>query len=739
MLLRLATALQVDSGYIRAPRAFVLLLTGAQRTSARRLTKAFSTTTPSAAMQHTDAFPNLKDLVLLGGGHAHVEVLRSFGMKPLPGVRLTLITKDVHTAYSGMLPGFVSGFYSFDECHIDLSALAAFAGARMVHAEAQAIDTQAQAITLSGRPPMRYDVLSIDVGITPSAQGVPGAMDHAIPVKPVSNFVDRLTTLKSGKRPSDRSVKIAVVGGGAGGVELALAVHHMLEQQRIDAQSASQHPPAVTVFARGQILRSYPAAVRKAFLQAMQAKGMSLEEDAATASTGLPLDEQGFVRVLDTLQCEEGPANVFAVGDVATSAANPRPKAGVFAVRQGPPLASNLRRLLQGEELQPFTPQSTYLSIITTGDRYAVASKGWVTLQGAWLWKVKDWIDRGWMAKYAEKLSDMMQPGDLQSPVASAAGAEALAAVAAARMRCSGCGAKVGSTTVDFLRSFVPDPLVFGAIAANHALGDCHAMGAKADTALAIVVVPQGLDAQVEEDVYQLLAGALPVLEAAGCALVGGHTSEGAELSLGFCINGSVEPSQALKKGGMRPGQALVLTKPLGTGILLAGHMRRLAKGRWLTGAVQSMQQSSEAAARCLRQHGATACTDVTGFGLLGHLTEMARASQVAVRLDGGSVPLLQGARECAEAGVLSSLHPQNARVASAVSNVSAVADHPLWPLLLDPQTAGGLLASLPIEQSEECLRQLHEQGYHEACSIGRVGEACSHEDHCIHLEPSCG
>jgi len=215
------------------------------------------------------------------------------------------------------------------------------------------------------------------------------------------------------------------------------------------------------------------------------------------------------------------------------------------------------------------------------------------------------------------------------------------------------------------------------------------------------------------------------VLNEAGCALVGGHTVEGAELALGFAINGLIDENAdaVLRKGGMRPGDALIITKPLGTGTLFAAYPKLQARGRWIDAALDSMRVSNRHAAACLFEYGATACTDITGFGLLGHLVEMTRPSGVDAEIDLAALPLLDGAQECVAAGVVSSLQPANVRLRRAIRNQSEMVDHPRYPLIFDPQTAGGLLASVPADKAESCVAALRAAGYEHAAIVGRAAE----------------
>jgi selenide,water dikinase len=422
-------------------------------------------------------------------------------------------------------------------------------------------------------------------------------------------------------------------------------------------------------------------------------------------------------------------------------------------VREGPPLARNLRRACRGEKMQPYRPQRHHLALISTGDKYAVASRGRWSAEGAWVWRLKDYIDRRWMRMYQQ----------LDSMAAMAAPRNG---TADAEMRCGGCGAKIGSEllarvlrrlqpksrpdvlvgldpaddaavvslsgnqllvqSVDFFRAFIDDPYLFGRIAANHCLGDLYAMGAAPQTALAIVTLPHGAEAKVEADLYQLLAGATESLKEAGAALIGGHTGEGAELAFGLTVNGTAVPERLWRKGGLKTGDALILTKPLGTGALFAADMRGKARGAWIDGALESMLISSRSAADTLQRHGARACTDVTGFGLAGHLLEMLRASQASAELAVKSLPALAGSVELLGQGIASSLAPQNLAHGESVDSGAVPPGDPLLALLYDPQTAGGLLAGVPADRADACIAELRANGSPQATAIGRVTGAAN-------------
>jgi selenide, water dikinase len=734
--------------------------------------------------------PVVKDVVLVGAGHAHVAVLRAFGMRPLPGVRFTLIARELDTPYSGMLPGLIAGLYGFDDAHIDTGPLARFAGARLYRDSAIGLDLEGKRVICRDRPPVPYDILSFDIGSTPNTGAVPGAAEHAIPVKPIDGFLGRFEALIARVLDRHGRARVVVVGAGAGGVELLLSAERRIRRELAKAGFDPGAPSFALVSAAPVILPTFPEAFRRRFERIFRERGIAVLTDARVTQvvagslhcdrhgaiaadeilwttqaapapwlreTGLKLDEDGFVAV-DAMLRAQGRDDVFAAGDVAAFGPRALPKSGVYAVRAGPVLAHNIRAALIGDRLRPYRPQRTALYLVSTGERYAVGTRNGLVVEGKWVWRWKDWIDRRFMRRFNELPSMAEPPPRAASPLADEAALREISAIA---MRCGGCGAKVGATvlsralgrlapaqrpdvlvgldepddaavvetggsklsvhTVDYFRAIIDDPYLFGRIAANHALGDIYAMGAEPQTALAIATVPYGLEAKVEADLSAMMAGANETLVEANCALVGGHTSEGAELSLGFAVNGLVEREAYLRKGGLEPGTALVLTKPIGTGTLLAADMRGLAKARWVAAAIEHMLRSNRTAAEVLGRHGAHAATDVTGFGLLGHLVEMTKASAVDVTLWLDRIPLLAGARETVARGVFSSLQPQNVRLRRAIRNLEQVAREPLYPLLFDPQTAGGLLASIPADGAETCVAELRARGYPDAAIIGCV------------------
>ncbi len=700
-----------------------------------------------------NATPFTRDLVFVGGGHAHALVLRKWGMNPLPGARLTLINPGPTAPYTGMLPGHVAGHYSRDTLEIDLMRLARFAGARLILAHATGIDRDARLIHVEGRGPVAYDVASIDIGIT-ARMGIPGFAEHGVGAKPLDIYARAwrgfLDAVESGAKPPT----IAVIGGGVAGCELAMAMAFALRQRAVT--------PQITVIEAGADISGVGPSARAKLHAAMTGLGVTFVPDAQIehihadeitlagqppvpaalcvgaagafahawiAQTDLPQDD-GFIVVDPDLRVK-GDAQVFAVGDCAHMPFAPRPKAGVFAVRAAPVLYHNLRAALSGGPLKPFHPQKSYLKLISLGGKSALAEKFGVALAAPLLWRWKNRIDHAFMDKM-DTLPAMPAPA-LPSTVALGVrdGTQTIPL-------CGGCGAKVGSTVLksglgpapdrmqpdtvtgpgddaailrqpgggfqvlstDHLRAFIEDPVQMTRIAAIHALGDIWAMGATPQAALSSIVLPRMSPALQERTLREINDTAQAVFARAGAAVVGGHTTMGAEMTIGFTVTG-VRQQMPITVAGARAGDVLLLTRPIGSGVILAAHMAGCAPAHVVADMLAIMEQPQHIAARVLS--GAHAMTDTTGFGLAGHVQAICTASGLRADIWRNKVPLYDGARDLSDRGVQSSLLAANLADAPA----TGVAD----PLLHDPQTAGGLLAALPRDAAETARALLHAKG----------------------------
>ncbi len=367
----------------------------------------------------------MKRLILVGGGHCHIEVLRRLATQPRPDLDTVLLTPQRYAIYSGMIPGVIAGDYALNDCRVDLAALAQRARARLVLAPATGLDAGRQGVLTSGGECMEYELVSLDVGSMPSTHGVPGVSEHTVSVKPADDFLQGLARLDQahGEHPSRR---IAVVGAGAAGIEIAFTLWYRLNR---DGATRAQ----VTLVADSALLLpGFDAGTRRvatriadgrkielrlgAGVIAVDVKGLTLAGGARIQAdtviwvagpaalpwlraTPLATDASGFVAIYDTLQSVSHP-EIFAAGDCATNVADPKPKSGVFAVRQGPLLAGNLLRAARGEPLLAFKSSSTSLAILNCGAGHALASWRGQAFAGRWVWIWKDWLDRRFVRRY---------------------------------------------------------------------------------------------------------------------------------------------------------------------------------------------------------------------------------------------------------------------------------------------------------------------------------------------------
>lgn len=718
--------------------------------------------------------PVVRDLLLIGGGHSHVQVLKHFAMQQLPGVRLTLVCDADVAPYSGMVPGYIAGHYALDEIQIAMSPLCRAAGARFVCAEVTALDRHNKRVVFADRPSMSYDLLSINCGARPDLKGLPG-----VAVKPLGEFLAHWPSLQSNIEQRSRPASLTLVGAGAGGVEMALACRASLPEHTVINLIGPRLLPGLSK--RAAILTQQTLSSKRIDYVAQRVTAavntdsgfrLMLGNDASTdtdhllwvtdvrapdwlAQSGLHCDDKGFVRVSRTL-CSVNDSSVFAAGDAAHLTGQERAKAGVYAVRAAPVLTRNLRLAAQGLPLSgrrsQFSAQRSFLTLIGTGDTTApeaIATKGPLALKLPYFWRLKERIDRRFIERF-QRLAQMQQPA--QPHLAPALAAD----LPDDAMRCGGCGAKLaadplrrvldrlpkqaaphvtlgigddaaqvlhgsGSTllSVDGFRAMIDDPYMLGRICAHHSLNDLFAMGAQPSAALALATIPLMAEAMMEEDLFQLLSGVVDVLNAHGAPLVGGHSAEGAELSIGLTVTG-VPGERTLTKSTCRLDDALIVTKPLGTGVILAGAMRGFHQADAIPACLDAMNCSNAPALEILQRYRVSALTDVTGFGLIGHLSEMLRASDCGAELQLARVPMLPGARSFASLGVRSSIQSANALALGDFNVAPSVTDSAALALLSDPQTSGGLLACVTSEQADACVSALHDAGI-PAANIGHI------------------
>lgn len=707
----------------------------------------------------------MRDLVLVGGGHANVQVLKRFGMRPELGVRLTLISSAYESPYSGMLPGCIAGRYTEDDIHINLGNLARFAGARFIAATAESLDLEGRRVRLVGRPDIPYDVLSLNIGAMPTVAGA-----DAVAVKPIGDFLPKWWQLRKEflERSSDN---LCIVGAGAGGVELALAVRASLPEigvtvvgpELLPGHSAKARARIMQVLRRrnvnfvvGTVESTRADSLRTTAGEVLNASKVlwvtGVEAPSWLQDSDIATDESGFIRVNEHLASVSHP-EVFAAGDVAHLEGQERPKSGVFAVRAGPFLSHNLRAKLIGGRLRRFKAQANHLALIGDGHGRALASRGDRHWEGRAWWYLKDWIDR----RFVRKFTKLSMPGGAPFKYNKALRDDQPAQA----MRCGGCGAKIAAEplrrvlarlpkrqnpavllgigddaaqitigsgsalmTIDGFRAMLDDPYLFGRIATHHSLNDILAMGARPVGAMALVTIPLMADGMMEEELYQIMRGIVDVLDEHDAVLIGGHSAEGLELSLGLSVHADA-PRTVLAKGGATAGEDLILTKPLGSGLTLAAAMAGDAPAKLMTQVLAALDQSNARAAQTFVAHNASALTDVTGFGLLGHLSEMLRAAGMQATLALDAVPVFEGVTDL-YASHESSLQNANEQALTDYElKGAATFGDPRVRMLVDPQTSGGLLGSVSPSQSSACVAALQAQGY-TAAIIGRVGGSVS-------------
>ena len=647
-------------------------------------------------------------LLLAGGGHSHALLLKRWAMRPQrrPQHSITLVNRSSTALYSGMVPGLIAGLYQRNELAIDLRQLCDRAGVAFVEAEIIGLNPQQNWLMLRDRPALHFDWLSLDVGAVSRSSAT------GIPIKPLEGS---LAFLES-EDPCDPN-PLRVIGAGAAGLEVVLALRRRWPKRALELQ----HRP-------GQLDPALQLVLRQARIAVIDddshPSGPSLlctgsKGPAWLATAGLPLDPDGRIRTDHCLRVE-GHSTLFASGDCAVISATPRPASGVWAVRAGRPLARNLEAACRGLPPRPWQPQRQALQLIGSHHDAAWARWGlWRLGPSPLLWQLKRRIDRAFMEGFQRPTA----MADVAPMACRGCAAKLPAQPLAAALDRVGLGgqpedaARLGDQSgvlqsMDGFPALVSDPWLNGRLTALHACSDLWACGAVVSSAMATVMLPVVSANEQQELLVQTLYGIRSVLDEQGAELIGGHTMESRSASpvpaslgvqITLTVNGSSNGPTWLKSG-LRPGDALLISRPLGTGVLFAGAMTGTTKAPDLDAALRTMACSQHTLLQQLAplREGIHACTDITGFGLLGHLGEMLQNSpRLTVELDGPAIPAYPGALELFQRGVSSTLAPSNRAAWRWLEGKVQFTQHPsaaLLELLVDPQTCGPLLLACTAE-----------------------------------------
>ncbi len=707
---------------------------------------------------------SFESIVLAGGGHTHSLLLRRWAMNPdsRPGCEITLINRSSTTLYSGMLPGLISGHYSIDEVEIDLRRLTQLSGVGLIVAEIVGLDLINRQILLDNRPPINFQVLSLNVGCQTfsNKELVEQSSELEImPIKPVEKALSWLQKQDEEVAKSSCSA-FTIVGSGFTAIEVALALRNRWPSRKLflklNKENLQYSFEKVLAAARVEIIYNDEDMQSPALF----CTGINLPE--WLKSSELPINPDSRILTSNTFQVQGNPS-IFATGDCAVIKDFYCPPSGVFAVKSSKPLARNLESLVKGLPLKNWYPPIDFLQLIgfqktSSQTSYSIASwNKFVIGPSPFLWNIKERIDRRFMQKFnetKEKDVALMTSKDV--------------------LRCRGCASKLPADllktalmdagfvsisnepkdaveivalengnkifqTVDSFPALVSDPWLNGRISALHASSDLWASGAKVETAQALITLPIAAPSIQKELLSQTLSGIESVLKSQGACLIGGHTNEARSIpptpnslgvQVGLCLNGRLVDNQTpFNKGPLQKGDSLLLGGAIGTGVLFAAAMAGQSLPKELDQVLNTITSSRKKNFDTLVSLSQSyqylspihACTDVTGFGLLGHLGEMIeltnrlnkdleKDSTVNVQLYANSIPVFDGALLMLKKGFYSTLSPANRSSFKLLNTyldkdpiVKLVVDKckidsleykALMELIIDPQTCGPLLIS---------------------------------------------
>ena len=713
-------------------------------------------------MIQIEEIPITNDLVLIGGGHSHLSVLMKLSKRPINGNRITLITNEIDTPYSGMIPGYIEGIYSWRDSHIDLYRLCLKLNVRFIHAEVERVSAYEKEIYFKDRPKIKFDVLSINTGIQSNNREIKGAAKYCLPVKPISklanNFLNKITNFKS----------IAFIGGGAGSVELALAIKKRF-------LNINQDIKITIITGKRGLLSTFPQKTKLTSLKTLEKFKIDIIEykrvlevkpkqiilsdksmlkiDKAILSTNsmtpkwlaksdILLTKDNYILVNKSFQTNY--KYVFASGDVIDFNNQNLKKAGVFAVRSGKPLAINIKQFILGKKLVEYKFNKNYLALIGTSKRSAIATKYNLTFNSRFFFYLKKYIDQNFIKKFSDfKIRKKFTLEALKTDVLNIfVKHKEKITDKNDIMQCKGCAAKVPlnalkqalpkdivSTsedavsvpgqpelyqTVDMISSIITDPFLLGKIAANHSISDMVSVNSKITSAMMILQLPLSKTEINSRDLEQVLLGANEIFKTIDCPLIGGHTMIGKDKDpiIGFSILGQKQKKIKIMKNRrkIKTKDLLILTEKIGSGLIFAGINNYLIDSYFQTDVIKQMIKGNLNFGKISNQLNILSMTDITGFGLANHLLNLIKRdnSKTGLTIYPNKIPLFEGVNECLNKDIKSSLFKSNYDIAQ--KDIIYKRDKSkLDNILYDPQTVGGIAFIIPQEEKYKHFKVLKE------------------------------
>ncbi|MDB2435046.1 selenide, water dikinase SelD [Alphaproteobacteria bacterium] len=690
--------------------------------------------------------PKFKVLVLVGAGHANIQVLKKLTMKNYEGLQIITINNGYTSLYSGMTPGLIENYYVLDDASIDLVKLCKNAGSVFINDEVIKLDEKKNIIYLKNHPPIKYNLLSLNIGCQSKINNLEISKEaEIIKVKPISNLVNKINSIEK-LILKEKVISCSIIGGGIGGIEIAFALQSryqnsiklnlFVDQNNIEKNINSRtYKKLITLLSNKNINfvntrikhikenhvedeegRKYPTRISIISTGAMSLPWI--------VDSGLSLDESGFINVNSFLQSENH-KNIFATGDIASLNYQIRAKSGVMAVRQGEKLKENLFRFLLNKDLIHFKPQSSWLCLIGTGGGNALLNWGQFTIHGKQIWQLKEFIDRKFMKKFSFENPMNNLKDIIKLPLS-----DKIINQINLKMRCEGCGSKLSkddlsdylhnsnslnaevlsdaatihipsnefTQSIDHIKYFAEmNPYNFGRIAYLHSQNDILSAGSEVNSFSVSLGLPYNESEAQKYFLEYFMQGINSESEIDKSIFASGHTYTSEEPGITINMNG-IKILDTFKNQAFE-GDLIYLTKPLGIGFLMAAfnHNSINLTARVYEKIINNMLISNKSAFEIAKKYNAKPLTDISGFGLGSHLIDICKSSNLSASLTLNRDIVIDGCLDDLKL-YKSSAYEDNRN--NAISEIEILDDnnkeiHNISKILFDPQTSGPLLISL--------------------------------------------